>query len=174
MIIISFKNAFKCYSIFWIALAAEYFKRRCMCHCQACLHESSDTIITEVLSPFLPLSLLFQISKPGLQYYNCIYVDLKRTAFPPNSTYLVEFKDNPPIHKSSILQWRLGSSKQRWNGRERVGCLDRTTCIFLFSTKLTLHFFIYLCFFHITSEMQTIHACGFCKPLLNGRYYFMY
>ena len=34
--------------------------------------------------PFSPLSLLFQISKQGLQYYNCIYVDLKRTAFPPN------------------------------------------------------------------------------------------
>lgn len=39
---------------FWTALAAEYFKRRCICHCQTCLHESSDTVITEVLSPFFP------------------------------------------------------------------------------------------------------------------------
>ena len=71
---------------FWTALAAEYFKRRCICHCQTCLHESSDTVITEVLSPFFP-SLLLQISKQCLQYYNCIYVDLKRTAFFPQNRW---------------------------------------------------------------------------------------
>lgn len=43
---------------FWAALAAKYFKRRCICHCQICLHESSDAVITEVLSPFFPLSSL--------------------------------------------------------------------------------------------------------------------
>ena len=141
-----------------------YFKTKCICHRQTCLHESSNTVTTdEALSFFFfsPSALLgFKAKSTILQMHFCW---LKEDCFFLKK--YVEFNNIPSSQSLKSVMGIMYLYKQRWVGRENVEWRGQAAFFFF---QLSWHFIFLFTFvsFCMSSEMQITCACRFCKALL--------
>lgn len=129
---------------FWAALAAKYFKRRCIWLAvhkfvymsQGCCHyRSTVTFLPPLFLPdFKAMSTILQLCLCWLEE-DCFFPKIGGIKRKPNSQI---FSSVMEIRQPQI---EVKQEEECWVFRHTL------RCIFLFSTKLTLHIFIYLYFF---------------------------